>query len=96
MQTVIEESPVGSPQSNSRAERAVQTIKSQARTMKIALEERLGAELDEGHRVVTWLMDHAASLVNRCQVVCDGQTAFEIVRGRCAKSPGFEFGEKIL
>ena len=26
----------------------------------------------------------------------DGKTAFERVRGRCAKSPGLEFGEKVL
>jgi hypothetical protein len=93
---VVEESPAGSTQSNVRAERAVQTVKVQARALKIALEERLGVEIDESHRVVAGLVDRAASLVNRCQVGSDGETACERVRGRRAKAAGFEFGEKVL
>ena len=96
VKTLVEQSPKGSPQSNGVSERAVQTIKDHARTIKIALEERLGIQLDEGHRIIPWLVDHATSLVNRCQVGSDGKTSFERLRGRQARIPGFEFGEKVL
>ena len=47
--SIPEASPVGSSGSNGVIERAVQAIEGQARTIKLALESRIGAEIPSGH-----------------------------------------------
>ena len=61
--TIVEESPVGSKGSNGLAERAVQEVEGQLRVMKLALEGRIGKEIDAEACVVTlWpSMRHSSS-----------------------------------
>ena len=78
------------------AERAVQEIEGQVRVMKLALEHRIGTEIDAEACVVTFMAEYAAYLVNRLEVSQDGNTAYERRNGKKAKAVGLEFGEKVL
>ena len=99
---VLEHSPVYSSQSNGVAERAVQSVEGQVRTMKDALEARLGAGAVTAPRggdpssLVAWLVEYAAVLLNRYEVGHDGKTAYERLRGKRPNVLGLEFGEQIL
>ena len=70
-QTVPERPPVGESQSNGIIERAVGLLAGQARTLKAALEHRTGARVPPDARVLCWLVEFAAYLMNRCDVGSD-------------------------
>ena len=55
--TLIENSKVKDSQSNGRAERAVQEHEGLVRTMKLALERRLGRKVHSTHPVMNWLVE---------------------------------------
>ena len=61
---MLEHSPVGGSQANGDAERAVQSVQGIARTLKEALEISIGAEVPMAHDVMTWLVEHAATILN--------------------------------
>ena len=69
---VSENSAVGESQSNSRAERSVQTFEDMLGTYKSAIEARMGSHLPSNHPVVYWLTEHAAHTYNRHFVSDDG------------------------
>ena len=94
--TIVEESPVGSSQSNGVGERAVQSLEGQMRVMLLALEGRVGRMVEPEETVVTFIPEYAAYLLNRLEVGKDGKTAYERARGKRATVIGLEFGEKIL
>ena len=86
--TNLEESPVGSSQSNETVERKVQSIEGQLRSMLSALEARLGGRVDTKEKVVVFMAEHAAYLLNRLEVGLDGKTSFERTKGKAAKALG--------
>ena len=86
-QTVPESPPVGESQSNGIIERAVRLVAGQARTLKAALEHRTGTRVPPDARILCWLVEYAAYLMNRCDIGSDG---------RRDNTPILEFGEKIL
>ena len=77
-------------------ERAVQAIEGQVRTLKLALESRIGVTISSDHDIVPWIVEHAAVIVNKGQVGADGKTAYERLKGKPAHLCGLEFGERIL
>ena len=77
MNAVPESSAVGESQSNGRAEAAVQQFENQMRTLKAALEARLGKKFAVDHPVILWLVEHVASIINRHFVTEKGTTAYE-------------------
>ena len=79
---VPEASAVGESQSNGRAEAAVQQFEDQLRTLKAALQARIGQKLPVTHPVVLWLVEHVASLINRHFVGSSGKTAYEYTHTR--------------
>ena len=91
----LENSPVGESESNGAVERAIQSWEGQVRTMKDALECRLGSPVPPDHAIMTWLVEYAASLLRRCLVGADGRTAHEKVKGRASRRPVAEFAEKV-
>ena len=95
-ESVPEYSAVGSSQSNGRAERAVQTVEDQLRTLKLALEARLNRRLPATHAVFRWLVEHVASLINKFKAHEDGQTAYQAMHGRRASDKVVEFREQVL
>ena len=66
----------GESQTNGLAERAVQAIEDQARTLLVALEARIKVPIPSNHAVLTWVVEHAAYLLNRFQLGPDGFTPF--------------------
>ena len=63
-QTMREVSPVGDSKSNGYIERSIQSIQGQIRTMKHALEARLGSKVATDSPTFAWMTIHAANIVN--------------------------------
>ena len=93
--TVLENSPTGDSRSNGVAERAVQAIQEQTRVMRHALEARLGANINGNHPVITWLIEHAADVLNKYSIGEDGKTPYERVKGNTYTADEVEFGERV-
>ena len=94
--TIVEESPVESKGSNGVVERAVQAIEGQVRVLKLALEARIGMDIDAESKIVTFMTEYASYLMNRLEVGKDGKTAYERTKGKAATVLGIEFGEKLV
>ena len=80
--TVVEESPVGSHQSNGIIERAVHGVEGQLRVLKSALDGRLGKKVSAERRIVKFMAECGAYLLKRLEVGKDGKTANERVKGK--------------
>jgi hypothetical protein len=94
--TVLENSKVYDSQSNGIAERAVQSVESQVRTLLLALQKGLEVKVPVTREIVTWMVEHAADLLNKFLVGPDGRTAFERLKGTKYRGETVEFGRKIL
>ena len=90
--TAKEDCPRDEHQANGDVESSVSAIGGQVRTMRAALQDRLGVSLDHRDCATKWLIDYAGVLLTRFQVGEDGRTAFERVRGRRFKKELVEFG----
>ena len=77
-------------------ERAVQAVEQSLRTMKSALDERMGVKVDVRHPILTWLCDFVGFMMNRFEVSSDGKTPYERIKGKAAQVLGLEFGEKVM
>ena len=62
---IPEYSAVVESASNGKAERSVQQLEDQVRTLKSALEERIGARLGSTHSVMRWLVRHCSTILTR-------------------------------
>ena len=49
-------------------ERGIQAVEGQSRTVKSAIEARLGERIPSDHDVIPWLVEYAAVPLNRCHV----------------------------
>ena len=58
--TIVEQSLVGSSQSNGIVERAIQSYEGILGTTKGGLEERWEAKITDGHAIYGWLPDYCA------------------------------------
>ena len=94
--TLREKSPVGSSGSNGVVERGVQTVEGVIRTMLSALEERIGVKIKAEEKIVTFLAEYAAYLINKREIGKDGKTAYERNKGKKGEVLAVEFGEKLL
>ena len=94
-------SPIFSSQSNGVAERAVQSVEGQLRTLRYALESRLGVGVviaprgGDASSVVAWLTEYSAVLLNRFEVGHNGKTAHERLHMKPSRTMGVEFGETV-
>ena len=95
-ETLLENSPVAEPQSNGDVERANRDVEDQARTLKDALEERVGETIPPESSVIPWLIEHSAWLYNHCHEGRDRMTASEREKGAKSSQPLAEFGELVL
>ena len=94
--TIIEQSPVGSSQSNGVIERAIQSYEGLLRTMKSGLEAKWNAKIPDGHAIFAWMSEYSAFLLNRHEVSADGKTAYERMKGKKSKQQGLEIGEGLM
>jgi len=93
---VPEKSPEGESQSNGAAEKAVQSLKAQVRTVKDALEARIRQKVPDDHPLLSWMVEYAASVLRMFFVGVDGRTPYQRVSGRSAAALPAEFGERIF
>ena len=94
--TVVEESPTRSSGSNGVAERAVEEIEGKIRAVFLGLEERLGRKLDARERIVAFIPEYVAYLMNRLMEGTDGKVAYERIKGKKPTVLGIEFAEKVM
>ena len=94
-EVIMEESLVEDSRSNGLIERAIQGVQDQIRTLKSALESRLGKEVSAEHPALPWLIMHAANLLNRYHKGQDGCTAYRRLKGKDFEQGVAEFGEEI-
>ena len=78
--TKPENPPAYNPESNG-AEKAVQDVSGQVRTLKLALEARIGVMIPEASAVMDWVIEHAAYVLTRFSVGHDGMTPYERLTG---------------
>ena len=93
--TLIEGPPAVDPQANGVAEKAVQDLVGQARSLKVGLEYRTRSNLDSASAIVDWIPSHAAWLITHERVGPDGFTAIQRLTGRPCKQQLAEFGEQV-
>ena len=94
-QSIIEESPKGSSQSNGHAESAVQEAEHQVRALRLALESRLGSRVPIEHHIIPWLVLHAGFTHNRFQLGHDGRTPYMRIKHKSYDRSLVEFGECV-
>ena len=94
--TIVEESPVKSSGSNGGVERAVQELEGEIRAIFLGLQERLGRKLDARERIVAFIPEYGAYLMNRLAQGNDGKVPYQRVKGKRPTILGLEFGEKVL
>ena len=93
---VPEHSHPGESQSNGLAERAMQEVIDQIRTLKLSTELRVKGRLPNDHPVMAWLVEHAAYMLNRCNLGTDGRTAYGRLHGKESTARLCEFAERVL
>ena len=82
-------------QGNGAVEVAVREVKAQSRTLKIALEGKLGVELPSDSGILVWLVTFAADMITRCRVGRDGKTAWMRMRHKAYDKSFPLFGERV-
>ena len=94
--TSMLESPARESQCNGKMERAVLKWQGQLRTLKLALEEKIGRSIPAKSIAFGWLCQWASTALNRYFIGSDGKTPFSRVTGtQCVRTVA-EFGEQIL
>ena len=92
----METSAAYDKQSKGEVEQVVQEVQAQARTMRLALESRIGRQVHPSGNYFPWLVKHASLLINIFRRGEDGRTAWERRKGRAFKRDIHEFGEQVL
>ena len=64
--------------------------------MKIALDTRLGLQLEHSSPVLSCMIEYVALVIRRHLVGSDGRTAYERLKGRGDRRRVLEFGEHVL
>ena len=91
-----ENSAVGESQSNGKAERAVQTVEDQIRTVKLALEARIGARIPCNHPIMHWVVIHCADILNKYTLnKSSGMSPYEETHGQRPPERRAELGERV-
>ena len=78
------------------AERAVQLVENQARTLLSALEDRLQWEIPAEHAIMHWLIRHAAYLLTKFHIGADHMTGYQRLHGKGSSERTAELGEHVL
>ena len=95
-QVMEEHPPPYDPQANGAIEVGVKLVKGKLKTMRSALEARVGYKLPVVHPLLAWLVTYSANLLTWFTRGPDGQTAYQRVRGRVFNGKLLHFGEKCL
>jgi hypothetical protein len=88
--------PAYNPESNGAIEKGVQDFNGQLRTIRLALETRLGVKIAVDHPIMEWAAQHAGFLLTTFSLGHDGKTPWERLGGRRWNRVMAEFGEQVL
>ena len=94
-ETSMIESPVRVSKSNGKIERAIRTFQAQFRTLRLQLEDRIKAKLTKGSPLMSWLVNFASDVLNRCKIHANGRTNYEMTTGHRYKQATCGFAEKV-
>lgn len=94
--TLVEDTPLYSSPSNGRAERAIQTVRRLASSLKVHAELNLKCALTPEQPGWPWIIRHSAWLHNRFHVKANGRTCFEELHQTRYKQNVVPWGEKVL
>ena len=87
--------PVGDHMANGRVEMAVREVKRQCRTLRISAEHSTSVRIADDSPSLSWLLRHAAQIVNNVRIGKDGKTSELRRTGRRWRKPMAQFGEKV-
>ena len=93
--SAMDNSRVGDSDSNGTIESAIGSVEGVARTLRIALEEKVGQRLLATDPIIPWLIRHAGHIITRCWVRPNGKTAYQMIKGRRSNAQLKEFGESV-
>ena len=93
--SALHSSRVGDSDSNGTIENAIGSFEGVARTLGIALEEKVNSKLSASDPIIPWLIRHAAHVITRCWVRPNGKTAYQMIKGRRSNVYMKEFGETV-
>ncbi len=71
-------------------------MEGQIRAIYVGLQDRLGGNIDAREKIVMFIPEYAAYLMNRSEVGKDGRVGYERIKGKRPTVLGLEFGEKVL
>ena len=92
-QACEEHPPPYDPQANGGIEIGVKLVKGHLKTLRSALEIRVGFKIPVAHPVVAWLVTHSSNILTWLSKGKDGRTAYHRVRGRPFNGKLLAFGE---
>ena len=93
---VPEYSPVKDSKPNDAAENAVKGMAGMIRTLKGAVEAKIGEQLKEDDAMILWIIDYAGTLITRSKVDADGRSAYQRLKGKSPTNQITAIGEKVL
>ena len=83
---ILDNSPKGDSQSSGAAENAVREAEGMIHTLKMSVEEKFKAVIDNKHVLLSWLVIHARVITTRYKTVHDGKPAYQRPRWRRPRS----------
>ena len=66
------------------------------RALLLGLQDRIGRYIDSRERIIGFIPEYAAYLLNRLGQGEDGKVLYERMKGKTPTILGIEFGEKLL
>ena len=94
--TALENSAIGESETNGMVENAIRRVTGLTRTLKSALESRIGKQVPNNSSVIPWLVNHAANIINYFGIGEDGKTPMQKAKGVNNVRELPEFGELVL
>lgn len=95
-ETFLVQAPRGSSKGNGKVERVIQTVRKQAKTLKLDLENSYALKATADSVIWPWLVCHAAWLVARFVVKLSGKSSFSMVTDTIHSGEHAPFGETLL
>ena len=87
--------PRGSHQSNGQAEKAIQTIRTNGRTLRAFVESRVGAAIEGRRHFYPWIMRHAGFVYNRFCCEPQGRHKLRVAQCRSFRGQMVPLGEEF-
>ena len=88
--------PDGSSGQNGEVARGVQEMEGRNRALCLGFQERMGFKVNARERLVAFIPEYGADLMNRLKQGNNGKIPYERIKGKKPSVARVEFGEKVL